>query len=352
MNLPAPYITTTIGSFPHPSADGLCEQLLAQLDIPAWPQLPRRTFYENMYAQYASALPAVHFDAANEKLHICVDDNVLAAIEAFYTHYIADDLDYFALKQDHAAGFYAMLEVMAHAPGSWIKGQVTGPVSFGLTVTDQNGRATLYHDELADVLTKNTAMHARWQIAQLQVARPNVLLFIDEPYMAAFGSAYVSLEREAVVAMLTEIIDAVHAAGALAGVHCCANTDWSVLLATPVDLLSLDAYGYLDTLALYPAELRAFLDRGGWIAWGIVPNTDAITEETPLRLADRLRQGLHEIADRAQRREVDIGVEELGTRSLLTPSCGLGPTDPVYVQPILESLVQTSEILQTAQPSI
>ena len=57
-----------------------------------------------------------------------------------------------------------------------------------------------------------------------------------------------------------EVFDAIHAEGAIAGVHCCGNTDWSLLMATSVDVLNLDAYNFLDSLALYPAALRAFLE--------------------------------------------------------------------------------------------
>ena len=40
-----------------------------------------------------------------------------------------------------------------------------------------------------------------------------------------------------------------------------------------------------ENLALYPAELRAFLDRGGSICWGIVPNNEEIRDVTPQGLA-------------------------------------------------------------------
>ncbi len=81
--------------------------------------------------------------------------------------------------------------------------------------------------------------------------------------------------------MLDEVFTAIHAEEALAGVHCCGNTDWSVLLATQVDILNLDAYNYLEYLALFPMELREFLDRGGVVAWGIVPNNDEIFKDNP-----------------------------------------------------------------------
>ena len=78
-----------------------------------------------------------------------------------------------------------MLETMKAAPTSqsrdiqWIKGQVTGPISFGLTVTDQELCASLYDEMLADVIVKNMAMNARWQVKQLKKVCPNVIIFVD-----------------------------------------------------------------------------------------------------------------------------------------------------------------------------
>ena len=90
-------------------------------------------------------------------------------MEAFYERYLADDVDAFALQAEDAAGFYAMLEALRSAPvREWVKGQVTGPVSFGLTVTDQALRSSLYDEMLADAIVKNMAMNARWQVRQLK----------------------------------------------------------------------------------------------------------------------------------------------------------------------------------------
>lgn len=342
-----PYFGTThVGSVPHVDPDPLCEWLIAALDIPAWPQLPRRTFRENMYVQFSASLPALVLDQANEKIMFDTDADLTSALEAFYERYLAQDVQSFELRAEYASGFFAMLEALKTAPGDWAKGQVTGPISFGLTVTDQNLRASLYHDLLADVIVKNVAMNARWQVQQLSAVRPNVVIFVDEPYMASFGSAYISLSRQQVSAMLDEVFAAIHEAGGLAGVHCCANTDWSVLLETQVDILNLDAYGYLETLALYPSELRAFLDRSGIIAWGIVPNNETILDLAPEQIARHLCAGLEMISDKARTRGIDLPVAALAARSLITPSCGLGSSTPEIAQQALNALGLVADLLR------
>lgn len=274
------FLTTHVGSVPHPTVNGLTEHLHHLLDVPAWPQIPHRTFRENMYVQYSPSLPGIREDTSQEKVYFDTDTDLTESLEAFYTPVLAEEPDSFALRPDYASGFFAMLETLSKTEGTWAKGQVTGPISFGLTVTDQDFRASLYNEMLVDVIVKNVTMNARWQVRRLKSVRQNVILCLDEPYMAAFGSAFISLGREQVISILDEIFDAIHAEGGLAGIHCCANTDWSVLLATKVDILNLDAYGFIGNLALYPAELREYLDRGGSICWGSVPNNEQIFYET------------------------------------------------------------------------
>jgi len=342
---PPPFGTTVVGSFPHASSQGLCRRLIDALDLPAWPQFPRRAFQENMYAQFSAPLPGLVLDSQAEKIYFQISGDLSSLLTPFYERVLAGQIDAFALPVEYAEGFHAMLDALSGTPGEWAKGQVTGPVSFGLTVTDENLRASLYDEMLADAIVKNLAMNARWQARTLRQRRPGVVIFVDEPYMASFGSAYISLAREQVIAMLDEVFEAIHAEGALAGVHCCANTDWSVLLATKIDILNLDAYGYLENLALYPDELAAFLARGGIIAWGIVPNDQQVFETDAAALAERLRDGIEHIRERAASRGVSLP-DDLAVQSLITPSCGLGSATVEIAERCLELLRDTAQSLR------
>jgi hypothetical protein len=341
------FLTTMVGSVPYKDTLETCKKIIETVDIPIWPQMVKTSFRENMYTQYGAVLPATVIDDESEKITFDTSEDITPALETFYMPFLEENLDYFGLPREHAKGFYAMLDLLKNLPGDWVKGQVTGPISMGLTVTDQNLRASLYHEMLADALVKNAASNARWQIRQLKRVRPNVIIFVDEPYMASFGSAFISLSREQVIAMLDEVFEAIHTEGGLAGLHCCANTDWSVLLGTQVDILNLDAYGYLENLALYPVELRQFLDHGGVIAWGIVPNTDEINAVTPQGLADQLREGIALICAKAQSRGVNIDPDKFAHRSLITTACGLGPTTPEIADKVLPVLREVGRILRS-----
>jgi hypothetical protein len=341
------FLTTHVGSVPHKDPVDLTHRLASLLDIPCWLQLPRRHYLENIYTQYAATLPGAVVDAEKEKAVMHTDAvDFDAQLETFYQSVIDDNLDNFALTPDCALGFFTLLDEHRSKPAAWVKGQVMGPISFGLTVTDQELRASLYNEVMADALVKNMSMNSRWQVRQLKTIGENVILFVDEPYMASFGSAFISLSREQALGYMNEVYEAVHSEGALVGVHCCGNTDWGLLLASHADILNLDAYGFLENLALYPTELRAFLDRGGAVCWGIVPNNELILKETAHSLADRLRNGLKMIAEKASARGVSISMDELSARSLIAPACGLGSTTVDITERVFDVLAGTSNILK------
>jgi hypothetical protein len=87
-----------------------------------------------------------------------------------------------------------------------------------------------------------------------------------------------------------------------------------------VDVLAFDAYTYAENLALYAGEVKAFLDRGGVLAWGIVPTTEErIAQETP----EHLEQLLEEAMARLTKKGIDRDL--LYSQALITPACGLGP---------------------------
>lgn len=340
------YWTMHVGSFPHLKCDQLISNLIAELDIPGWPQLPKRDFRENMYVQFSSALPAVILDEERERIFFDVRQDISAGLEAFYEKYLADDLDAFSIPAEFSDGFQKHLAQLKSSDGQWAKGQVTGPVSFGLTVTDQDLRSILYHDFLADVIVKNTVMVSRWQIRELKKVRPNVLLSVDEPYMASFGSAYISLSREQVLEMLNEIFDAIKNEGAFSSVHCCANTDWSVLLSSNVDVVNLDSHGYIENLMLYPVEMREFLDRGGAIAWGLLPTNRLVVQSKPQEIADKLHADISQISAKARRHGVLITPDEFASHSIIAPACGLGTTTIATAEKAIEILLETGEILK------
>ncbi len=310
---------TAIGSLPFTDPNKAVDLMLSSLEeVPAWPQLPKLGFKENMYTQYAEGLPSTVIDEVNERFYFNTDD--ISGLEAFYQKYLDEDLDYFKISADYAAGlhnFIAKVSRMEQKP-KVLKGQVTGPISFGLTVRDQNDKAIIYNDQFADVVVKGLAMKAKWQEAVFNKIAPDSkkIIFFDEPYLVSFGSAFVALNYEDVLSKLDECFSAI---SAIKGIHVCGGTDWALIMQTKVDLIHFDAYEHFDTIALYPQQLNDFLKRGGILGWGITPHTvEKIEKENSQSLLKQLSQKIDKI--------ISLGVDKdlILNQLLVAPSCGAG----------------------------
>jgi len=335
-------LATGVGSMPHVKAEDACRFVADTLTTaPFWPQLPKRSFRENMYVQYSEGFPGFQIDEAEQKMWVDTA-RMMEGLEAFYEKVLANDLEAFAISREYAEGLYAMPGMLRprHPDGPVLyKGQVTGPVSMGLTVTDENRRAIIYNEAAEDVVVKTVAMKARWLESYMRGSVPaeKYLMFYDEPYMVSFGSAYLNMTHEQVVGYLNDCFEGV---SCLTGVHCCGNTDWSVILDTTVDVVNFDAYEFGVGLTLYDKHLKRFLARGGILAWGIVPTSEAVRDENYRTLAGRL-EGLLE---RLEAKGFDR-VEVL-RRSMITPSCGTGSLPVELAEEIFTKTVEVSDFIR------
>jgi methionine synthase II (cobalamin-independent) len=317
-------MASAIGSLPHLDPEEACEVTLEYLEeAPTWPQLPRRDFRENMYAQFSEGFPGVVVDMERRKVFCDTSVDLLPQIEGVYRAYLEGDHSSMSVGIDYAAGLHAFAERVKKEGKVYpiLKGQVTGPISFGLTVMDENNRPILYNDELADAMVKLLNLKARWMEEFLRQtgAAEEVLIFFDEPYLVSVGSALVSVSEDRVLDSLRLCAEGLTC---LTGTHCCGNTDWSLLFKTGLQVVNFDAFLYMDSMALYPAELADFLQRGGVLAWGLVVNKPEVEGESVDSLARRFEEGVDLLVSRGVPRDLIM------ERAMITPSCGLEGVSP------------------------
>lgn len=313
-------------------------------EIPIWPQLPNANFREQMEAQYSEAFPNVVIDDSKQKMYFDTGKESTAELERFYENYMEANLDHFKISEEFSRGIYTM-EKRLHAtrPSSvrFFKSQVTGPVTFGLATVDENKRALYYNDVYRDVVIKGIAMKARWLLEKFKPLGYSQICFVDEPILTGFGSStYVSVQREDVVRDLNEVVEAVHADGALVGTHCCGNTEWPILIDAGVDIISFDAFEFGETIAYYPDRTKEFLERGGVLAWGIVPTSEKIGEETADSLIARLKERITYLASKG------IDENRIWEKCLLTPSCGTGSLSVELSEKVFYTLSEVSRLLR------
>jgi len=320
---------TLIGSLPLADHGKATDLILAHVpEIPFWAQLPVHQA-EGMMAQFSNGLPGMCND--NGKVSVnTASGSYDGQLLQFYEEYMGvldGQLDLeasrFVLEAGSAGGFFELLNRLTDLPEPpiAIKGQITGPFTLGTGIVDQNRRAIFYDGQLRDAAVKLLAMRARWQVRRLSRFKQPVLIFIDEPGLAGFGSSgFTSISHDDISRCFEEIFEAVHQEGGLVGVHVCANTDWSLVLDSSADIVSFDAYGFFDRFILYPEQIKNFIDSDKILAWGVVPtlNPDDLDRETIESIWDRWMIQVNQVV------ALGIDMQKLINQSLITPSCGMG----------------------------
>ncbi len=341
-----------IGSLPYRTAEPALALIGREMPlIPHWPQLPLRGAQEGFVLQNLNLLMEVGIlERDGEKIVFATDaPDWPDRLAAFYMVYLAveegdeDALSQFAMPKEAATGFYAFLDAMAAGTGDAVclKGQVVGPLTAGFQLTDRTGRPAYYDEQIRDVIVKNLAMTARWQARALTAFGLKTLVFVDEPGISIFGqSTYITVTREMIIEDMNTVLEGIRAGGADGGIHTCAAVDGSILFDSHTGVLSFDAYDYFDSMLPYRAELKRFLERGGVVAWGIVPTSEAARDETPEKLAARLDAAWVQLAERG------IDRETLRNQALITPACGTGTLPEDLAEHIYRLTTEVSRLVR------
>jgi len=333
-----------IGSLPHLRPEEALDLMLRHCpQVPFWPQLPRRSAAEGMVAQFSEGLPCLK---ATDNGLIFDPGDKDAELERFYEKLLTQDPEYFKITESAAAGLYAFKRRLAQddklrSSVRYIKCHITGPFTFAGGIKDETGKALLHDPVFMQAITEGLAQKALWQIRFFEQFGKKIIIFIDEPFLACFGSAYTPINREDVVARLKDLTQAFAKKGkVLAGVHCCGNTDWSIFTDIPdIDIINFDASGFLNKLTLYVKELSLYLERGSALCWGIVPTYGASGKETAEELLTGIKQGIAAFSQK--------GLDErlLRQQLCISPACGLGTLSIAQANQALGLLSETAGLL-------
>jgi methionine synthase II (cobalamin-independent) len=338
-----------IGSLPMDSHEEATKLVLEYTpEIPLWVQLPLYK-EEGMVQQFLAGLPGFTENTDKSLLDTSrpeFDEEFIAFFEEYLavTESGADiATSRFALSGTRAKGFVEFLKQVdtSDTPFIALKGQVTGPITFGTAVKDESDKDIFYHDQLKDAAIKKLAMNARWQAHEFSKRGAVPIIFIDEPALAGFGtSAYITITKQDVIESIEEIVLEIHAQNGLAGVHVCANTEWDMLLGSKIDIISFDAFSFFDRFILYPEMIKAYLEQKKMLAWGIVPtaNAELIAAQTTQGLVQLLHDQMDELAIKTK-----IDKETILSQAFITPSCGTGSIDLDSAKTVLKLTREVSQ---------
>lgn len=314
-NISSPHsLATGVGGLPHTDPVQACDDVLSIFpEFPYIPTLPNRALLEGIVFNDSEQLPGRVI--REDRLLFDSNRDQTAAMETVYMDFVEGNFASYGLHREYASAF---LEMMTRKiPSAQVmKCQVTGPVTFGMQVVDANKRPIYYDTQLADVLSKMMALKARWCEEEMQknTGASETLVVLNEPYLASLGSSVVPLDKDTIRSGWEDIASMVN--GGL-GVHCCSNTDWEFVVSLEPAVISMDAYATATEFLLYPDTLVSYMERGGVIAWGIVPAEQKIFEtETVDSLYDKYMAIRTQLCARIPEKLFDA-------QSLITPSCGI-----------------------------
>jgi methionine synthase II (cobalamin-independent) len=322
------YMRTGIGSLPFKDVKEAIDVVLQYFpDVPFWPQLPKRSPLEDMFIPFLAGLP--FFRLMGEGLAV---EREGVGMEEFLEDLDGDRVERFAIPYELAPGLYEFLERAKAVEDSisYLKGQITGPFSCGLALK-AGKEPIIYNPDIFFVVRKGIKMRARWMVERMKEACPSkpVILFFDEPYLCSLDLYFGPQAKEWIREMYEDLLEGL---AALKGMHICGNTDWTLIMDLPIDILNFDAFNFFDSLFSFEEAIVSFYRKGAMISPGVVPS-DAVINETDLKELKALREGFTS-------RLIALGV--VTDIVLLTPSCGLGALDEKEAVRALELLSQLS----------
>lgn len=300
---------TGIGSLPYASgysAVGAVMRLCPE--VPFWPQLPKRSPKEGIISQalgmlgdwieerengFGFAVKAGQIDAVVKRLH--GSDG--------------------ALREEAAAGFYAFEHALRDGgfpAARAVKGQIEGPITLAAYLF-YKGQPFLSDATLFAAVAFHVSQILCWQIERLRQAGLPVLLFVDEPALCLEAT---TAAEDQFLSALAATLESVRARGAWAGLHCCAARPFARMCQVGADILSFDAHAGLEEFFL-DREARVHMQRGGLVAYGLIPTWESLAELDANTIFRRWLAGAAMAGD----------PQELARAALVSATCGLGMLD-------------------------
>ncbi|CAN5581552.1 hypothetical protein BH20ACT2_BH20ACT2_24860 [soil metagenome] len=311
---------TSIGSLPHADPAAAVAFVLDRLPgLPAAPSLPCRSPLESMVAQAAWGIVGVDVGADGS---LVVDPGRLDPAAPLGDPTLAGE-PFVALR--------AFLDAVTNRNGP-IKLQLTGPVTLALALHRAGAPLELALD-VAGAAVRNRAS-ALLDLAERGAPAAGWLVFVDEPGLASAALAIAAPPVDRVLDLVSGALAALEPR-AVTGLHCCGHADWRALIQAGPQVLSLPVDAGIDGAA---GALGAFVDRGGWVAWGTVPTEGPVGTDAGRwwrRLSalwcDLVRAGCDPVRLRQQ--------------ALITPVCGLALHGTTQAELICDLTTQVADRL-------
>ena len=349
----APAAATGIGSLPGTESHEWSRTIAGELpDFPHVPELPARGPGADLVGRTMALLAEVAPDLAVETTPVGwrfadAPGRVMARARSW----LAEDLD-------------GIEQALAGRSGP-LKAQLAGPWTLASAVEMRGGERAVRDVGACRDIAEALAEAATRHVAELRRRLPGaeVVVQLDEPSLpsvlaggitTASGLAtYRAVDPARAQSHLGWVIDAAHAAGAMAGVHCChPRAPIGLLRRAGARMVSVDPQ-VLEAAQEEP--LGEAVESGVQVLLGYAPSlpVDVSAQEWPRGTAKPPLPGLAEhIAGRAleQYSRWGIPADVANTHVSLTPSCGLAGADPHWARLVYGALGVAGRLVRDDAP--
>jgi len=308
MNFEARCGTTAMGIMPHKDVDKALDLALG-LDIPFWPQLPHVSLYEDMYVQTSQNFPGIeiNFDKGRLTFHTA---KFQESLEDYFTK--MERTETYALTPEYSVVFQKFLSQNLQSYKA-IRGQITGPISFGFKVLDENLKPIIYNEEVKTILFDFIQKKVNLQYHELKKKNPHAFVWVDEPGLGYVFSGLSGYNDQQAKEDYYQFVQGIEGPK---GLHLCAEVNLPYLLELGVEILSFDAFQIGFMPKEYTQSVVEFIKKGGIISWGIIPTEfKALEIQTPEKLASILSSYWDVVSE-----NTDLSLDQIAEQALIAPA--------------------------------
>jgi methionine synthase II (cobalamin-independent) len=341
------FSTTEIGSLPHHNADAALAHSF-KLSIPFLPQIPVRNPREFMIAQALEGLPGLRLEPGGY-VSLNLDDwnsGTKAFAKKLQTAFADAEKNLHAFQEFlpspmASSCFKPFLYELQERHTPLAKIQIAGPLTCQWVLRLTDGSPADLNPEVSSQIFSLVLARTMAMVRALQEINVKPIVFLDEPGL--YGLTTQKARHMMGLQELKIVIQSLKRANANVGIHSCSETDWSALLESGVDVLSIDTDLSLKSLLTHQQALSRFFKQGGKLALGIVPTGRHPTHAQSTKAADLLKDLENTLIEGLKDKTL---ADQVLKSSIFTPACGLSLHSTEEAEQALDRLLELSELLQ------
>lgn len=265
------------------------------------PQLPQKNFKKNLIAEFFEKIPLTQTKNGFPKFVLEGNDpKLLSALRdfRFEDREEMEILNYFDKR------------------GEYFKTQITGPVTMLLNISDAQDRNLFEFPKLVEWMKEYLIERARSRARMISARGWTAIVFLDEPSLSQLEPLLLTSQKKFLVELLNSFVTELSKEGAIVGLHCCGNTDWSLVFEAGFDIVSFDAVKDMDHFLSDKELVRSFFRRGGVVSWGLVPSEYLGYELDCGKLVESFVDRLARLVNPS------LSLNQILLQSMVTTSCG------------------------------